>query len=93
MKTITQKDLEKGLTVQEQTIFFEKKPFTVQTADKTSEDIRRLRKSNYGRQPISMIVKNLRKTTDSIQSDSQKASLCNAIKILEDLDGKERNLL
>lgn len=72
------------------------KPFTVQTAEKTSEDIRRLRKSNYGRQPIPEIVKNLTAIAESKcinQPAPREASLWNAIDILEDLDAKERRLI
>lgn len=71
------------------------KPFTVQTAEKTSEDIRRLRTTNYGKQPISEIVKNLTAIAESKcinQPGDREASLWNAIDILEDIDEKERSI-
>lgn len=73
--------------------FIPDKPFTVQTAEKTSEDISRLRKSNYGRQPIQEIVKNLTAIAESKcinQPAPTEASLWNAIEILGDLDEKEQ---
>lgn len=71
------------------------KPFTVQTAEKTDPDIRILRKSNYGRQPIPEICTNLYAILNSKcinQPAPRQASLWNAIDILEDIDEKERNL-
>jgi len=75
--------------------FAKEKPFTIQTAEKTDPDIRILRKSNYGRQPIPEIVKNLTAIAESKcinQPAPREASLWNAIDILEDIDQKERNL-
>ena len=63
------------------------KPFTVQTAEKTDPDIRILRKSNYGRQPILEIVKNLTAIAESKcinQPAPREASLWNAIDLIED---------
>jgi len=71
------------------------KPFTVQTAEETSEDISRLRATDFGRQPIPVIVENLRLIAESKcinQPAPREASLWNAIDILEDIDQKERNL-
>ncbi len=67
----------------------EQKSFTVQTAEKTDPGIRILRKSNYGRQPIPEIVKNLTAIAESKcinQPAPREASLWNAIEILEDLE-------
>lgn len=63
--------------------------------DNTSEEIRRLRKSNYGRQSIPEICANLFMIAMSKcinQPAHREASLYNAIDILEDLDKKQRSI-
>jgi len=95
LKTLTQEDLEKGLTDQEQTIFFkEEKPFTVQSVDKTDPDLRILRQSNHGMHSIQEIVESLEAIANASRyinlSDHQEACLYNAIEILENTQEKEK---
>lgn len=83
----------KRIQAHPQMIFFqEEKSFTVQTAEKTSEDISRLRATNYGMHSIPEIVKSLQAIAESKcinQPAHREACLWNAIEILEDIQDRE----